>query len=84
MRDAGPEEKGGGTRSNWLGMTRAPYTPRAARAVLSGTKCSSVQTLERLCGPMMDGARERKVTAPGLFPRSGARSLGEELVYEPF
>ena len=26
MWDAGPDEMGGGTRSDWLGMTRAPYT----------------------------------------------------------
>jgi hypothetical protein len=36
--------KGRGTRSYWLGMTRAPYTQGAARSVLSGTMCPSVQT----------------------------------------
>ena len=34
ISDAGPVKWGGGTRSDWLGMTRAPYTSRAARAVL--------------------------------------------------
>jgi hypothetical protein len=28
--DAGPEEWGGGTRSDWLGLAGAPYTPRSA------------------------------------------------------
>jgi len=43
MWDAGPAEQGGGTRSDWLGMTGAPYILRAARSVLSGTICPSVQ-----------------------------------------
>jgi hypothetical protein len=37
ISDAGPEEQGGGTRSDWLGMTREPYTTHSARAVLWGT-----------------------------------------------
>jgi hypothetical protein len=48
MWDAGPEQMGGGTRSDWLGITRAPYTQRAAWAVRSGTKCRRVQILQRL------------------------------------
>jgi len=44
----GQRNREGGTRSDWLGMTRAPYTPRAVRTVLSGTKCPSVQTSSAL------------------------------------
>ena len=48
MWDAGPEDEGGGTRSVWLGEN-PPYTPRAALAVRSGTKCPRVRTLVRFC-----------------------------------
>ena len=54
MRDTGPDDEGGGTRSDWLGEN-SPYTPRAALAVRSGTKCPRVQTLDRLSGSITAG-----------------------------
>jgi hypothetical protein len=35
----------GGTRSVWLSMTRAAYTPRAAQTVRSVTKCSGAHKM---------------------------------------
>ena len=45
-------------------VTGPPYTPRAALAVLSRTKCPRVQTLDRLSGSITFGMKERKGMAP--------------------
>jgi hypothetical protein len=63
MRDTRPDDEGGGTRSVWLGENPS-YTPRAALAVRSGTKCPKVQTLDRLSGSITAGMKERKGMAP--------------------
>jgi hypothetical protein len=54
----------GGTRSDWLGLTRAPYTPRAAHSVLVGTKCLRAQTLDGLSSLIVTGKWESRATAP--------------------
>ena len=55
--DAGPDKEGGGTRADWLGMSRAPYPSRAARTVRLDTKCYSTRNSDRLCS--LIAARER-------------------------
>jgi hypothetical protein len=80
MRDAGPDDEGGGTRSDWLGENPL-YTPRAALAVRSGTKCLRVQTLDRLSGSITAGTKERKGRAPApepcaLVPKSRKEESG--------
>jgi hypothetical protein len=53
-------------------MTRAPYTPRSARAVLWGTKCSSVQTLEGLSSLIVAWIRTRKGSAKNVTPEQAS------------
>jgi hypothetical protein len=62
MLDAGPEEQGGGTRSDWLGMTRAPYTPTGHPLRALGHKVPQRTDLERPLGLKMAG--KRKGVAP--------------------
>jgi hypothetical protein len=67
MRDAGPDDEGGGTRSDWLGEN-PPYTPRAVRTVRSDTRCRSVQTFERPSSLIMARIGTMKGSAKSMTP----------------
>ena len=74
MWDAGPEQMGGGTRSDWLG-TKPQYTQRAERAVRWGTKCPSAQTLERFSSLIVAWIRTRKGDAKSMTPEQATPGM---------
>ena len=63
-RRAGQEGRGRNL-SAWLGMTWAPYTPRATWAVLLRTKCPSVRTIELLSSLMTGREKGKEGRCPG-------------------